>query len=303
MQTKLKVPVTQAQELIKEIRLCAKSGKGTFSHYVYKPLSEAGWRGGHHDGSIRKLLERINIESDDPSFLHTVAPRCKRLICHSMEENLSALGDASIFFLEKMQLHVSISASPESIEFINIISPSLSHFQTLHSQKSELLFRNAIKGVDPSELKTVMEPVKLENTAEKIKIDGTIKRLYDNILIASSYHNLPKCRKILSSYIIRYSDSEDYARDDIEKLIRALTKREKDFETEIRTMIAIDLYYQITRGILNGDLRAAIQGIRKYGYIFEGDTSAKYFYDIDRLERILYQMITDKGLWDELKEQ
>jgi hypothetical protein len=237
----------------------------------------------------------------DESYLHTIGPRCKRLISASMSESLSALGDSSIFFLDKMQLHVKISASPEAIEFAEILSTPLGEFRKKLGQRTESAFREEIGRLKTEELISVIEPVKLETNADKIRIGAEIRRLYDNILIASKYNNLPKCRKILSTYIMMFCDDPEYAQNDVTNLISALNKREAGFDTEMNTTIAIELYYQITRAVLGGDIQSAIQWIRKYGYIFGGDTETKHFYDIDRLERILYQMITDKGLWDTLK--
>jgi len=301
MNTKLKVPVVLAQELAKDIRILARSGKGPFSHYLVMPLSNAGWQTASSGLPSRKMMERIRTEAEDPSFLHTIGPKCKRLISAAMNENFSSLGDASIFFLEKMQLHVKVSSSPESIEFAGIISPSLSQFRAINAEKNESKFRTAITSLNGSQLKSSMEPVRLEKDTEKVKMGSEIRSLYDNILIASKYNNLAKCRKLLSGYIIRYSDDPEYAAADVERLIKALDQREENFSIDIREFIAIELYYQITQGVLNGNLAAAIQAIRKYGYFFAGDTTAKYYYDIDRLERILYQMLTDKGLWNDIK--
>jgi hypothetical protein len=299
---KLKVSVSEAQELIKSIRILAQNGKESFIRHLYDPLHREGWRASQHNQSTRKLMEKIASEANDPSFLHTIAPRCKRLIGYAMDETLPVLGDAAIFFLEKMQLHAKISSSPESVEFAAIINPSLSDFLAKSSDKNEQLFRAAISNIDAAELKTALEPVRIDATPEKVKLDSEIKRLYDNIFIASKYNNIPKCRKLLSNYIISYSDADDYARNDVDRLIEALNKRESTFDYDVKNMIAIELHYRITKAILGGDLRLAVRCIRKYGYIFEGNSATAHFYDIDRLERILYQMISEKDLWDDMKK-
>ena len=211
MELKFKVPVSKAQELAKDIRLLAKTGKDSFSRYLYTPIDRAGWRSDSSGQSARKIMERLENESRDESYIHTIGPRCKRLICAAMGESLSALGDSSIFFLEKMQLHVAISASPEAIEFADIISKPMTDFRNRCSQKNEVLFREKVSRLDADELKLAMEPVRLEANTEKVRIDTEIRRLYDNILIASKYNNLPKCRKILSTYIVRYCDDPAYA--------------------------------------------------------------------------------------------
>ena len=89
----------------------------------------------------------------------------------------------------------------------------------------------------------------------------------------------------------------------MEKLVLALDNRAPGFKDELNNTIAIDLYYRITQGVLKGDIKTTVNAIRKYGYIFEGNASIRYFYDIDRLERILYKMISEKGLWDKLKNK
>jgi hypothetical protein len=301
MDVRYKVPVSLSQELIKSIRILAKNGRESFRSRLYEPLRYSGWQGGQSDINVRKSMERILLESANPAFLSTVGPRCKRLVMHAMNESYSALGDASIFFLERMQIHVKISGSAEAIEFVDIIKNPLSEFLAVQSEKNETLFEKAITSINTDDLKAAFEPVRLEASREKVRLGGEIKRLYDNILIASRYNNIIKCRKLLSNYIIRYSDEEDYAREDVDRLVAAMDKREPGFEKDLMDQIAVDLHYRITQGILNGDIPSAVQGIRKYGYIFEGNAGAKHFYDIDRLERILYKMITDKNLWDTLK--
>ena len=297
-----KVPVSKAQELVKNIRLLAMSGRLAFREYLQSPLMYAGWNSERIQQNHKKLLERISRESADPSFLHTIAPRCKRLISSSVNESFSILGEVSIFFLEKMQIHIRVSASPESVEFVKIIDPPLTEFMQKSTEKSEALFKSSIESLDGEKLRHAMEPVRLSSSDEKVKFDTEIKRLYDNILIASKYNNIPKCKKLLSGYMIRYIDSPEYARDDVDRLITALDKREEGFEQELKETLSIDLYFRITKAILAGDIAQAIQSIRKYAYIFEGNPATRHFYDIDRLERILYQMISDKKLWDELKK-
>ncbi len=303
MHSKLKVPVIKAQELIKDIRLLAMCGKTQFRKYLYEPLHDAGWHTEQSGQNRHKLIERIKRDSADPAYLHTIAPRCKKIISAAMDESLAALGESSIFFLEKMQMHTAVSSCIESIEFEETLSPPLSEFSKINNEKSEELFSEAVHDAEAEDLKVALEPVKLANDTEKIKLDSEIRRLYENILIASQYQNIPKCRKLLSSYIIRYSDDEDYARSDVDKLTMAMNNRAPGFEDDLKNNIAIDLYYRITQGVLKGDISSTITAIRKYGYIFEGDSTARYFFDIDRLERILYGMISEKGLWDGLKKQ
>ena len=42
MELKFKVPVSKAQELAKDIRLLARTGKDAFSRYLYSPIDRAG---------------------------------------------------------------------------------------------------------------------------------------------------------------------------------------------------------------------------------------------------------------------
>lgn len=296
------VQANLAHDMIKNIRMLALNGKTPFKKYLYDPLFEAGWCNDDNRQDINKLIERLKEESSNPSLFDTIAPRCKRVICYSMKEKFSMLGNSSIFFLEKIQTNSRVAASPESVEFAGIIASPLNEFNGLNSEKNEKLFLKAVNTAEDTEILTAFEPVKLDSSPEKVKLDEEIKRLYDNIQIASRYHNIHKCRMLLSSYIIRYGDKEDYARTDVEKLIEALGKREPGFENDLKNTIAIDLYYRITQAVHGGDIKTTIRGIRKYGYIFEGEPSSKHFYDIDRLERILYKIISEKNLWKELKK-
>jgi hypothetical protein len=292
-----------AQELIKSIRLLAMNGKVSFRKYLFDPLYEAGWYNDSKSGSTRSLIEQLRREYTDPSLLHTIAPRCKRLVCYSMAESMSALGNSSIFFLEIIQADPGVAETRESAEFTGIINGPLESFIAISSEKNEELFQKGINSAGESEIVDAFETVRLDSWAEKVRLDAEIRRLYDNIQIASSYHNIPRCRRLLASYIISYSDNTDYARDDVEKLVHAMDRREPGFSSDLKNTIAIDLHYRITRSIQTGDISSTIRYIRKYGYIFEGDSSSKHFYDVDRLERILYEIISERGLWKNLKKE
>jgi len=292
-----------AHDIINNIRILALNGKKNFRKYLFDPLYGAGWYNKTSSQNTGKLIERIKKQASDPSFIHTIAPQCKRIICYAMAEGFSALGNSSIFFLENIQGSRSVALSPEALEFTGIVSPPLREFMVMNSENNEQLFLEAVSTASEHEILTAFEPVKLDTAAEKVKLDGEIKRLYNNIQIASKYQNLPKCRKLLSTYIIKYGDNDDYARSDVDRLIDALTKREPGFDTELKSAMATDLYYRIRKSVHEGDIKTTIQSIRKYGYIFEGDPDTKHFYDIDRLERILYKLITEKDLWKELKKE
>lgn len=74
MHDKIKVSVTTAQELIKDIRLLAVCGKSTFIKYLYEPLLDAEWSADQSGTSSRKLMERLKKVSSDPAYLHTIGP-------------------------------------------------------------------------------------------------------------------------------------------------------------------------------------------------------------------------------------
>jgi len=303
MEDKIKPGAEYAQEMVKNIRILALNGKTNFRKFLFNPLYEAGWYNDTSRQSTAKLIERMKEQSSDPSSVHTIAPQCKRLVCFAMAEGYSALGNCSIFFLEKIQWDQQVAQSNESIEFTGIITPPLNEFMQLNSENNEKLFTEAVSSAKKDDILTAFEPVKLSSGSVKVQLDSEIKRLYNNIQIASSYRNIPKCMKLLSTYIIQYSDTDDYAKEDVEKLVDAMSKREPGFDADLKKTMAIDLYYRIRKSVHDGDISTTIQAIRKYGYIFEGDSSAKHFYDIDRFERILYKIITEKGLWKELKKE
>ena len=303
MEEKFKTRAGYAQEMVKNIRILALNGKNNFRKFLFDPLYEAGWYNDTSRQSTATLIEKMKEQPYDSALVHTIAPQCKRLVCFSMSEGLSPLGNSSIFFLEKIQWDQQVALSNESIEFTGIIMPPLNEFMKLNNESNEKLFTEAVASAEKDEILTAFEPVKLSSGSVKVQLDSEIKRLYNNIQIASRYQNIPKCMKLLSTYIIQYSDNEEYARGDVEKLVDAMTKRAPGFDTDLRNTMAIDLYYRIRKSVHDGDISTTIQAIRKYGYIFEGDSSAKHFYDIDRFERILYKIITEKGLWKDLKKE
>lgn len=299
-----KIPSPLAQEFIKTIRLLALSGKKNFRKYLIDPLMYAGLEKekSHSAQTSAKIIDKIQADSIDPAYEHTIGLNCKRLVSHSLGENLSAVGDSCIFFLEKIQESETVAESKEAIEFFGIIEKPLAEFRELNRSKSEKLFEDSIKNFSPEELKHVLEPVKLDTHRQKVYLDTEVHRLYNMILTATKSNDLPKCRKLLSSYIIKFSDSEEYNLQEVENLIGALEKRDPFFKENLRDSLAIELYYLITKGILEANPRKSIQGIRKYAHIFEGDPNAKYYYEIDGLERKLYAIIREKDMMKDIKK-
>ncbi|MBM9500924.1 hypothetical protein JWG44_11750 [Leptospira sp. 201903071] len=298
------IPAPLAFEFIKTIRLLALSGKKNFRNYLIDPLLYAGWERekSHSAQTSGKIIDKIQADSQDSAYVHAIGLHCKRLVSHALGENLSAVGDSCIFFLEKIQEQETVAESKEALEFFSVIEKPLSEFRELNRSKSEKLFEDSIKNFSPEELKNVLEPVKLDTHRQKVYLDREVHRLYNMILTATKSNDLPKCKKLLSSYIIKFSDSEDYNLQEVENLIGALEKRDPFFKENLRDSLAIELYYLITKGILEGNPKKAIQGIRKYAHIFEGDPNAKYYYEIDGLERKLYGIIREKDIMKDIKK-
>ncbi|PJZ68024.1 hypothetical protein CH373_18280 [Leptospira perolatii] len=298
------VPSALAEEIIKTIRLLALSGKKNFRKYLCDPLIFGGWERekAHNALSSAKGIDKIQEESRNPAYLHTIGPHCKRLVSQALSENLSAIGDTCIFFCEKILEDEQVAASPEALEFIGLLEKPMTEFAHLNQTRSEKLFEDSIRNFSPDELKTAFEPVKLDAHRQKVYLDAEVHRLYSQIVSAAKSNDVMRCRKLLSSYIINFSDSENYNNQEVEKLIDALTKRASGFRENLKDSLAIDLYYSITRGILEANVKKAIQGIRKYAHIFEGDPDVKYYYEIDSLERKLYGIIHSKDLMKELKK-
>lgn len=298
------IPQDLAQELVKSIRLLAMSGKKNFRKYLFDPFVYAGWEKekSHSVLAASKMIDKIQEDSRNPSYSHTIPHHCKRLISQAIQESLSALGDSCIFFLEKIQEDSGIAFSSEAIEFVAVLEKPLKDFSKLNSDNNEKLFENSIRNFSKEELKSAFEPVKLDGTRQKVYLDTEVHTLYQQILSAAKVNNLVRCKKLLSRYLINYSDSETYSQQEVENLLDALSKREKGFRETLKDSLAIELYYAITKGIMEGNAKKAIQGIRKYAHIFEGDPNIKYYYEIDALERKLYGIIQTKDLMKELRK-
>jgi len=290
----------EAQELNRLIRLLAQAGKTNFKKYLYDPLYAAGWE--RKAGEARKMLEHLRGELKNPAYRHTLAPNCKRMIGSAMTENYSALGDCCLFFLEVIQMLPQIGEAPEAVEFMRVLKGPLGEWQKIHDERSAYTFDRELNNLPDAQIAEALEPVKLGVTEERARITAEIQRLYQQILIASRADNFRRAAQLLSRYMIEYSDTENYAEKDIRKVIEALQQRDKTFEAMLNAMLATDLYYRITQGIMKGDLKIAVRMIRKYAHIFEGNPNIRYYYEIDRLERMLYNVINKKDLWKVMKK-
>lgn len=290
----------EAQELNRLLRLLAQAGRSFYKKHLYDPLFAAGWE--RKAGEARKMLEHMRGELKNPAYRHTLAPNCKRMIGAAMAENFSVLGDCCLFFLEAIQMLAQVAEAPEAADFLRILKGPLGDWQKIHDERSAYMFDRELNNMQESQIAEALEPVKLGVTEERARITAEIQRLYQQILIASRAENFKRAAQLLSRYMIEYSDAENYAEKDIRKVIDALQLRDKTFEESLNALLATDLYYRITQGIMKGDLKIAVRMIRKYAHIFEGNPNIRYYYEIDRLERMLYNVLTKKDLWKVMKK-
>jgi hypothetical protein len=297
----LPVPSVQAVELARLIRLLAMTGKKAYHKYLFEPISYAGWEGPKQVWSSRKYMEKARVDMQEVSRLNSIPPLCKRMICQAMTENPSALGDSCLFFLNAIHSDPIIASAAESIEFANFLDKPLKEFRDIHANRSEKLFEESIVNFSPEELKEVFKPVKLDTYKDKVYLDKEISTLYQLILSASKSGNLQRCKKLLANYIIKYKDQDTYSEAEVDKLCLALDKREKGFIEELNNSMAIEIYYQLTKSILEKNIKKSIIQIRKYAHIFEGNPATPYFLEVDKMERTLYKIISEKGLMEELK--
>lgn len=293
-----KLSISTAEGLVKLIRLLAQSGKNNFHQYLVTPLLYASWRRDFSAESSHKMMNRIEKQADDHT--HTIAPHCKRLVGQALTENASAVGNACIFFLEMSIKNHDVSVAPETLEFQGIIESPLRKFESILSRKSSEDFELKLADMTPEEIEDAFAPVDLNRKSDTVRLHQEARILFEKIKSANQRENMVACRKLIASYLIRFADQEENNRDQVEQLIDALERRSPSFRKELHDFMAIDLFYRISQGIAKSDLKKTIHGIRKYAFIFEGDSEALYHKDIDRLERKLYAMIREKGMMKQL---
>ena len=302
IKTITKVPVAVADDLIKIVRLLAMTGRKVFVKYLYDPLDYAGWKRRPTKEQSKKLMKRIDDAAHDPSAQHTVGPFAKRLISASMHEGLSSLGDSAIFLLEKVQQFIFVSTLKELIDFVQIIHDPLKEFVQIHQNRSAELFSQGLEKMDTDDFKRAFKPIDLGKHKIKIEMQRQALDLFHKIKIANQNDDIERCRKMIAAYLIKYGDQQNNNREEVEHLIEAFQKRDSNFRSNLENNMAVNLYYGIQTSIAQGDLKKTIQGIRKYAHIFQGDPSIRYYTEIDALEKKLYDMITAKDLWSEIKD-
>lgn len=297
-----KVPVATAESFIKTIRLLAMAGRRLFIAHLARPLDEAGWKRNPAVDSTKRMIARIKTAAGDPTAVHTVPPHCKRLISQALNETLSALGDSSIFFLEMMLAHTPVSTAPEAIDFVQILNAPLEKFQKESEAKSTSLFTDALSTLSAEEFKKAFAPVDLGKTEQQVVLRQEAAILFNKIQIAHRRDDLPQCRKLIARYMVQNADLEDNNLSMVRDLIKAFDRRVPGFDAELNQFMAIHLHYDVVSGISQGDIKKAIRGIRKYAHIFQGNPEVPYHLEIDRMEEKLYEIISQKGLWEELKK-
>jgi len=298
------IPADLALELIKNIRVLALAGKKKFNQHLVEPLAFGGWERdkAHLATTSAKLMDKIQEEIKDPAYEKAIPHKCKRLVSQSISESLSALGDSCIFFLERIQEMPTLANSEEARDFVFIIEKPLKTFAKETAVANEERFETSIQSLSLDDMKEAFDTVRLDGTRKKVYLEKTIHNLYQQVLLATKSNNLARCKKLLSTYILSYHETEIYNKTEVETLLNALDKREEGFRKLIWDSLAIEIYYAVTRGILEGNAKKAIQGIRKYAYIFEGDPDSKFYYEIDGLERKLYGIIQTKDMMKDLRK-
>ncbi len=297
------VPPALSQELIKMIRLAATTGRSVFKKYLMDPLRDADWKAGTQLETSGHMMERLENAARNPSAVHTTGPLGKRFIARAMEEGESSVGNALLFFLGLMQNHVRVAATAEANELVRIIETPLRRFQKIQNEKAEQVFSENLESYSAEEIARAFSPVLLSDSPGRVHLQENVSRLLNQIVMASKSGDLPRCRRLISEYMIRYSDDSRYDHDSIDKIVIALENRESGFRASLYKFIAIELYYSITRNISQGKIPGTIQAIRKYAHIFQGNPESLYFYEIDKMERILYRMIESRNLWKEINRQ
>ncbi len=296
------IPATVAEELIKIIRMLARSGRKLFRQYLTQTIYKGNYQRLHSLDKTSKLMERINNSLQDPKKVPTIGLTAKKMIAKALQESDSALGDACIFFLEKMIENPLVASSKEAIEFVQLIQPPLKEFQSLYENQNIKIFEELLLTTKKEELKKIIEPVELGKHGKRIQVSQEAKLLIERIKIAQKSQDIVKCKKYIATYLIRYGDQNFDDRKIIDSIIEAFDKSYPNFKKELNDFIAIQLHYQILQGVVEKNLKKSITAISKYTHIFRGDPTIKFYHEIDEFEKKLYDIINQKNLWEELKK-
>jgi hypothetical protein len=282
------VPATVAEELIKIIRMLARSGRKLFRQYLTQTIYKGNYQRLHSLDKTSKLMERINQALRDPKKVPTIGLTAKKMIAKALEESDSALGDACIFFLEKMIENPLVASCKEAIEFVHLILPPLKEFQSLYENQNIKIFEELLLTTQKEELKKIIEPVELGKHGKKIQVSQEAKLLIERIKIVQKSQDIVKCKKYIATYLIRYGDQNLEDRKVIDSIIEAFDQSYPNFKKELNDFIAIQLHYQILQGVVEKNLKKSITAISKYTHIFRGDPNIKFYHEIDEFEKKLY---------------
>lgn len=298
-----RIPVSKAESLAKMIRLLARSGKKNFHKYLYQPLIAAGWEGGVTSESSSRIMRRIDQMQTDSSRIQSIPLLSKRMIASALREDFSRLGNSVLYFLEMIIRHGEVAASGEALNLIQVLQDPLREFEEVAREQTKKKFERDLEESSSQTIREAYSPVLLGRNKELVEVQEEARILFEKIKAANKRQDLNACRKLISAYLIKYAEEEQNNRDEIEKLIEAFESRESGFRKILHETMAINLYYQITKGISDANLKQTIRGIKKYAFIFQGNPDVPYHRDIDRLESYLYDIIRKKGLIKDLIKQ
>jgi hypothetical protein len=285
---------------VRIIKNLASRGRSVYLDYLIRPL--ASWSDEVPEQGLDKLIrllqhEKRKYNSDDlpVMFKKTIIKSVA-----SIQPDLSLTGNLCLDFLHEMRHRYEVSSSREAHQFVKILHEPFSIFSDKEFRRMNSKFREEVSSSDPGE---IQELLALQRTAgdASTKEKEQARRLISAITEGMESKMISELKKEVVAYLLKIATpSAPELHAEIDPLLTKIELNHPGFIKEVYDSAAIYIYHEIIKSIRENNLKRAVALIAQYAVLFRGNPSTPNALEVGSFEKILFDLIEKKKLWDRL---
>jgi hypothetical protein len=285
---------------IRIIKNLAVRGRGAYQEYLVHPLGT--WSDLVPQEKLEKLTrllkheKRKHVSYDLPKIF-------KKAIIKSVapdQLDLSLPGNLSIDFLDEMRHRHEISSSAEARQFVDILRDPFSIFNDKEFRRMNSKFRQTVSSSDPEEIMALLEAQRAAGDAS-LKEKEQSCELINSITKGLEIKDIAKLKKEAVTYLLKIATPRaPDLHTEIDPLLAKIDLHHEGFSKEVFDTTAILIYHEIIKSIRENKLKRAVLLIAQYAVLFRGNPSTPNALEVGSFEKILFDLIEKKNLWDRI---
>jgi hypothetical protein len=203
-------------------------------------------------------------------------------------------------FLKEIQESLALSQQIEPLQFVNLLRKPFTDYSKIEYDKMNNRFQSDLSNQTFDEkivqaLATISQEEAAVITAELTLAEDLLDKLKNSLKLKK----LPEIRKECVSYLLRVSTPHvPELHKKLDPVLKKIEKMVPGFMHEIYETVAVLIYREIMRSIQLSDIKKTVILISKYTVLFRGDPSTPHFHEVDAFEKMFFNIIEKKNLWD-----